>query len=178
MATTLNYFEQIISHIHKRKELQLLYLNYIPTSNDSLAQLVCYRKMCWCKLKYMAKFHWQIYRAMLSELSKMCSCKWRTLTKWFDKLARCRRGKCDKLFVGWLAFWEWGWGIQLTSSLPVIHTRSSKQMLCVGLEGQRVFEQRGKKESRSYDELLQIKWPKEVKATFSRAMFFCKVGLL
>ena len=45
-------------------------------------------------------------------------------------------------------------------------------MLCVGLEGQRVFEQRGKQESRSFDELLQIKWPKEVKATFSRAMFF------
>ena len=42
--------------------------------------------------------------AMLSELSKMCSCKWRALTKWFDKLARCRRGKCDKLFVGLLAF--------------------------------------------------------------------------
>ena len=41
---------------------------------------------------------------MLSELIKMCSCKWRTLTNWFDKLARCRRGKCDKLFVGLLAF--------------------------------------------------------------------------
>ena len=52
----------------------------------------------------MVKFHWQIHMAMLSELSKMCSCKWRTLTKWFDKLARCWRGKCDKLFVGLLAF--------------------------------------------------------------------------
>ena len=100
------------------------------------------------------------------------------------------------------------WGIQLTPS--VCYTRSSKQMLCVGLEvdkkamirnrnnriphpalktkrerdthnqdgtnknstkeksrgqlfrNQRVFEQRGKKESRAFDELLQVKWPKEV----------------
>ena len=29
-------------------------------------------------------------------------------------------------------------------------------------EGQRIFEQRGKKESRAYEELLQVKWPKEV----------------
>ena len=29
-------------------------------------------------------------------------------------------------------------------------------------EGQSVFEQRGKKESRAYDELLQVKCPKEV----------------
>ena len=28
-------------------------------------------------------------------------------------------------------------------------------------EGQRVFEERGKTESRAYDELLQVKWPKE-----------------
>ena len=41
-----------------------------------LAKLVCYRKICWCELNYMVKFHWLIYRAMLSELSKMCSCKW------------------------------------------------------------------------------------------------------
>ena len=40
---------------------------------------------------------------------------------------------------------------------------SSKQTLCVGLEGQRVFKKRGKKESRAYDELMQINWPKEVK---------------
>ena len=45
-----------------------------------------------------------MYRAMLSELSKMCSCKLRNLTKRSDKLARCRRGKCEKLFVGLLAF--------------------------------------------------------------------------
>ena len=50
-------------------------------------------------LNYMVKFHWQIYRAMLSELSKICSCKLRTLTKWFDKLARSRCGKCDKWFL-------------------------------------------------------------------------------
>ena len=41
--------------------------------------------------------------------------------------------------------------------------KASKQTLCVGLEGKRVFEKRGKKESRTYAELLQIKWPKEVK---------------
>ena len=34
---------------------------------------------------------------------------------------------------------------------------------CVGFEGQRAFEQRGKEESRAYDELLQIKRPKEIK---------------
>ena len=124
-------------------------LSYVPTSNVSLAKLVCYRKICWCELNYMVKFHWQIYVAMLRELNKMCSCKWRTLTKWFDKLARCRRGKCDKLFVGLLAFGK----DSLTPS--VSYTRSSKQSLCVGLECQRVFEQRGKKESRTYDELLQ-----------------------
>ena len=156
----------------------------------------------------MVKFHWQIYMAMLSEQSKLCSCKWRTLTKWFDKLASCRRGKCDKLFVGLAGIWQ-RWGIQLTPS--ACYTRSSKQTLCVGLEvdkkamirnrynriphpalntkrerdthnqdgtktktaqaksqgdssfeGQRVFKQRGQKESRAYDELLQIKWPKEV----------------
>ena len=38
-------------------------------------------KICRCELNYMVKFHCQINRAMLSELSKMCSCKWRTLTK-------------------------------------------------------------------------------------------------
>ena len=62
------------------------------------------RKICWCKLKHMVKYHWQIYMVMLSEQSKLCSCKWRTLTKRFDKLVSCRRGKCDKLFVGLLAF--------------------------------------------------------------------------
>ena len=54
-------------------------LSYVLTSN-----VFCYRKICWCKLKYMVKFHWQIHRAILNELSKICSCKWRTLTKWFD----------------------------------------------------------------------------------------------
>ena len=33
----------------------------------------------------------------------------------------------------------------------------------MGLEDKRVFEKREKKESRAYDELLQIKWPNEVK---------------
>ena len=36
-------------------------------------------------------------------------------------------------------------------------------MLCVGLEGQKVFKQREKKESMAYEDLLQINWPKEVK---------------
>ena len=121
--------------LHDIGNILLVNLSYVPTSNVSVAKLVCYRQICWYKLKYMVKFHWQIYRAMLSELSKMCSCKWRTLIKWFDKLPRCRRGKCDKLF------WQ-RWRIQLTPS--ACYTRSSKQTLCVGLEGQRVFEQRRK----------------------------------
>ena len=32
-------------------------LSYVLTSNISLAKLVCYRKICWCKLEYMVKFH-------------------------------------------------------------------------------------------------------------------------
>ena len=154
----------------------------------------------------MVKFHWQIYMVMLSEKSKMCSCKWRTLTTWFDKLASCRRGKRNKLFVSLLAFGKF--------TPSACYTRSSKQTLCVGLEVdkieamirnrynriphpalntkrkkdthnedgiktktaqaksqedsssecQRVFEERGKKESRAYDELVQVKWPKEAES--------------
>ena len=33
-------------------------------------------------------------------------------------------------------------------------------------EGQRIFEERGKTESRAYDELLQVKWPKEDEPLF------------
>ena len=76
----------------------------------------------------MVKFHWQIYRALLSELSKMCSCKWKTLTKWFDKLARCRRGKVTNYLLV-CCIWQ-RWGIQLIPSAR--YTRSSKQTLCVG----------------------------------------------
>ena len=39
------------------------------------------------------------------------------------------------------------------------------QAKCQGdssFEGQRIFKQRGQKESRAYDKLLQVKWPKEV----------------
>ena len=62
--------------------------------------------------------------------------------------------------ICWIAgIWQ-RWGIQLT---PFAYTRSSKQTLCLGFEGKRVFGKREKKGSRAYDELLQIKWPKEVK---------------
>ena len=63
------------------------------------------------------------------------------------------------LIICWFAgIWQ-RWGIQFTPS--VCYTRSSKQTLCLGLEGQKVFEKRGKNESRAYDEPLQINWPPE-----------------
>ena len=37
------------------------------------------------------------------------------------------------------------------------------QQTSVGLEGQRVIEQRGKNEERAYDELMQINWLNEAK---------------
>ena len=73
--------------------------------------------------------------------------------------------------ICWFAgIWQ-RWGIQLTPS--PCYTRFSKQTLCVGIEGQRVFKQWGKKESRAYDELLQIKWPKEVKP-----LLYCLIELI
>ena len=99
----------------------------------------------------MVKFHWQIFRAILNELSKMCSCKWRTLTKWFDKLARCRHGKCDKLFFGLLASGKYD------EYSPVIQSLQKQRY---------VWDSKAKEYSdsdRACDELLQIKWPKEVK---------------
>ena len=59
-----------------------------------------------------------------------------------------------------LVCWQ-RWWLQLTPSACYI--RSVKANVMCGTEGQRVFEQRGKKESRAYDELLQINWPTEVK---------------
>ena len=96
---------------------------------------------------------------MLSELSKMCSCKWRTLTKWFDKLARCRRGKCDTLFDGLLAV---GKDEEYKHPLPVIQGLQNKRYVWDSKAKEYSNSER-KKESRAYDELLQIKWPKEVK---------------
>ena len=57
-----------------------------------MAKLVCYRKYCSCKY------------ANVHEQSEICSSKLKTLLKLFDKLARCRRGNFDGLFVGLLTF--------------------------------------------------------------------------
>ena len=38
------------------------------------------------------------------EQSEICSCKLKTLLKWFDKLARCRRENFDGIFDGLLTF--------------------------------------------------------------------------
>ena len=83
----------------------------------------------------MVKFHWQIYRAMLSELSKMCSCKWRTLTKAFGKLARCRRGKFDKLL---LVCWHLAKIGNTINTLCLLFKVFKTNVMCVGLERKRV----------------------------------------
>ena len=144
----------------------------------------------------MVKFHWQIYMVMLSEQSKMCSCKWRTLTKWFDKLASCRRGKCDKLF---LVCWHLAKMRNTINTLCLLYKVFEINVMCgtrsrlksndqepiqlysiswpkhqrgkcthnrdgtktniaqAKSQGDSSFEQRGKKESRAYEELLQVK---------------------
>ena len=73
--------------------------------------------------------------------------------------------------ICWFAgIWQ-RWGIQLTPF--AYYTRSSKQTLCVGIGGQRIFKQRGKIKSRAYDDLLQIKWSKEVKT-----LLYCLIELI
>ena len=43
--------------LHDIGNILLVNLGYVPTSNVSVAKLVCYRQICWCKLKCMVKFH-------------------------------------------------------------------------------------------------------------------------
>ena len=110
-----------------------------------------------------------IYRTMLSELSNMCSCKWRILTKWFDKLARCRRGKCDKLFVGLLRLAKM-WNI--IDTLCLLYKVFKTNVMC-GTRRPKSIRTSREEEIMAYDELLQIERPKEVKP-----LLYCLIELI
>ena len=79
-------------------------LGRVQTSNFSLPNLACQRKICRCELKHVTKFHRQISMAKMSETSKICSCKPRSLPNISDKVSLYRSGKCSKVFTGLLAF--------------------------------------------------------------------------
>ena len=98
-------------------------LSYVPTSKFSIAKLACYyRKYCSCKLKHVVKFQCQIYiYTNVHEQSEICPWTLKTLLMWFDKLARCRRGYFDGIFVGLLF-------MSGTSKLKATHFASYKHL--------------------------------------------------
>ena len=58
-------------------------------------------------------------------------CKLKTLLKWFDKLARCRRGNFDGIFVG-LLFISGTNKLKATNSASYKHLKPFETLGCSG----------------------------------------------
>ena len=117
-------------------------------------------KICRCELNHMVKFHWQIYRAILSELYKMCSCKWRTLTKWFDTFLDVGvKNVTNYLFVRWhLA--KMG---DTVNTLCPLYKVFKTNVMCRTRKTKSIRTAREKKRVGSMTNSCENKWPKEVK---------------
>ena len=96
---------------------------------------------------------------MLNELSKMWSCKWRTFTKLLtNSLDVGVENVTNYLFV----YWHLAKMRNKINTLCLLYKVFKTNVMC-GTRRPKSIRTAREKERRAYDELLQIKWPKEVK---------------
>ena len=97
---------------------------------------------------------------MLSELSKMCSCKWRTLT---SDLTNSLDVGVENVTNYLLVCWHLAKMRNTINILCPLYKVFKTNVMC-GTRSPKSIRTARKKESRACHELLQIKWPQEVKS--------------